>query len=114
MNRYFLMAPSFGIIGGATIAGKMLKKGRRHAFLIFPPIGVIGSFLSVFDEYFIMMSGKFLFGMASGACITVGPRVLEETIPPEFFDKYGFGAMTNIGVDTMILTATILTMFMPK
>jgi MFS family permease len=113
MNKYFLMAPSLGIICGATIAGKMLKTGRRLAFLTFPLVGGIGSFLSVFDEYFIMMLGKFLFGVGAGVCITVAPRVLEETIPPKYFDKYGFGAMTNVGVDVMILTATIMTMLMP-
>jgi hypothetical protein len=39
---------------------------------------------------------------------------LEETIPAEYFDRYGFGAMTNIGVDIIVLTNTIMVMFMPK
>lgn len=108
------MVPSLGIIAGATIAGKMLKTGRRKAFLLFCLVGALGSFLSVFDEYFLMLFGKFLFGMGAGVCITVAPRVLEETIPPKYFDRYGFGAMTNVGVDVMILTATIMVMIMPK
>jgi len=114
MNKYFLIAPTVGITLGATIAGAMMKKGRRSAFLIFPLVGCLGSILSVFDNYFLMMIGKFLFGLGAGVCITVAPRVLEETIPPEYFDKYGFGAMTNVGVDIMVLTNTIMVLFMPK
>lgn len=114
MMKYFLMAPSLGIMVGAAIAAKMLKTGRRKALLLFTLVGAVGSFLSVFDEYFLMVFGKFLFGVGAGVCITVAPRVLEETIPHKYFDKYGFGAMTNVGVDIMILTATILVMFMPK
>jgi MFS family permease len=114
MKKYFLMAPSMGIIAGATIAGKMMKTGRRTAFLFFPIVGGVGSLLSVFDSYLIMMVGKFLFGVGAGVCITVAPRIMEETIPSKYFTKYYFGAMTNIGLDTMILAATIMTMFMPK
>ena len=114
MNKYFLIAPTVGITIGALVAGKMMKKGRRAAFLIFPLFGILGSILSVFDNYFLMIFGKFLFGLAAGVCITVAPRVLEETIPPQYFDKYGFGAMTNVGVDIIVLTNTIFVLFMPK
>ena len=114
MTKYFLIVPTIGITLGATITGAMMKKGRRKAFLIFPLIGCLGSILSVIDNYFVMMFGKFLFGIGAGACITVAPKVLEETVPPEYFDNYGFGAMTNVGVDIMILTNTIMVLFMPK
>lgn len=114
MNKYFLIAPTVGITLGATIAGAMMKKGRRTAFLIFPLIGCLGSILSIFDNYILMMIGKFMFGLGAGVMITVAPRVLEETVPPEYFDKFGFGAMTNVGVDVMVLTNTIMVMFMPK
>ena len=114
MKKYFLIVPTVGITIGATIAGKMMQKGRRAAFLIFPLVGLVGSILSVIDNYIVMMLGKLLFGIGAGCCITVAPRVLEETIPPEYFDKYGFGAMTNIGVDIIVLTNTIMVLFMPK
>jgi len=113
MNKYFLIAPTIGITLGATIAGNMMKNGRRTAFLIFPLVAIIGSIMSVIDNYFVMIVGKILFGVGAGVCITVAPRVLEETIPHEYFDKYGFGAMTNVGVDIMILVNTIMVLFMP-
>jgi hypothetical protein len=59
MNKYFLIVPTIGITLGATIAGVMMKKGRRKAFLIFPLVGVIGSILSVFDNYIVMMIGNY-------------------------------------------------------
>jgi MFS family permease len=114
MNKYFLIAPTIGITLGATIAGVMLKSGRRKAMLVFPLIGVLGSVLSVLDSYTVMILGKFLFGLGAGVCITVAPKVLEETIPPEYFDKFGFGAMTNVGVDIMILLNTIMVLLMPQ
>ena len=36
------------------------------------------------------------------------------TIPPEYFTAYPFGAMTNVGVDIIVLTNTIMVLFMPK
>jgi MFS family permease len=114
MTKYYLIVPTVGITLGATISGSMMKTGRRKALLIFPLIGAIGSILSVINSYPVMMLGKFLFGLGAGACITVAPRVLEETVPSEFFDKYGFAAMTNLGVDIMILINTIMVLFMPK
>ena len=112
MTTVFLAAPTAGIAFGTMFGAAMMKSGRRLPLVLFNIVGMGGCFLSIIDSFPLMMLGKFLFGMGSGVLIAVAPRMLEETIPHEIFDN-GFGAMTNIGVDTLSLTSTIFMMFMP-
>jgi len=49
--------------------------------MILNVVGIVGCLLSVVDQYYIMMIGKFLFGLAVGGLITLTPRIIEETIP---------------------------------
>ena len=113
MNTYFLAAPTIGISIGASFGASMMLTGRRLPIIIFNVVGMVGCYLSTIDNYFVMCLGKLFFGMGAGVLIAVAPRILEETIPHEYFDN-GFGATTNIGVDMMSLTSTIFIMFMPK
>ena len=113
MTTFFLAAPTGGITFGSMFGAAMMKSGRRLPLVLFNIVGMGGCVLSIFDNFAIMMIGKFLFGMAAGVLIAVAPRMLEETIPHDILDK-GFGATTNIGVDTLSLTSTIFMMFMPK
>ena len=48
------------------------------------------------------MVGKFFFGVAVGGLITLAPRIIEETIPVQYFD-FGYGAMTMICIDIFII-----------
>lgn len=113
MTAYFLAAPTLGIAIGSTFGAAMMKTGRRLPVIIFNIVGILGCFLSVQDEYFVMMLGKLFFGMGAGVLIAVAPRILEETVPSTLIDS-GFGAMTNVGVDAVSLTSTIFIMFMPR
>ena len=113
MSTYFLAVPTAGISIGSMFGASMMKSGRRLPLILFNIVGMVGCVLSIIDNYAIMILGKFLFGMGAGVLIAVAPRMLEETIPHEIFDK-GFGAMTNIGVDTLSLTCTIFMIFLPK
>ena len=113
MNTYFLAAPTAGIACGTMFGASMMKSGRRLPIILFNIVGIAGCFLSIIDFYVVMMLGKFLFGMGAGVLIAVAPRMLEETIPHELLDN-GFGATTNIGVDSLSLTSTIFIMMMPR
>ena len=70
--------------------------------MILDAVGMFGCFLAVIDQYYVMMIGKILFGVAVGGLITLAPRMIEETIPAQHFDN-GYGAMTMIGVDVFIV-----------
>ena len=70
--------------------------------MILDILGMFGCILAVIDQYFVMITGKFLFGVAVGGLITLAPRMIEETVPAEHFDN-GYGAMTMIGVDIFIV-----------
>jgi primosomal protein N' len=108
-----MTAPALGITFGAMIGGKVMNKGRRMPMIVFNLIGACACILSVFDEYYISLTGKVLFGMCTGVLITIAPRVIQETIPDQHFDK-GFGAMTNVGIDIVVLTSTVMVMYLPK
>jgi MFS family permease len=113
MKLYFLSVPTAGIAFGSSFGSSMMANGRRLPLILFSIIGAAGCFFSVWNNYLIMMLGKFFFGMGAGVLIAVAPRMLEETIPHELLDN-GFGATTNIGVDSLSLTSTIFIMMMPR
>ena len=113
MQTYFLSAPAMGITAGAMFGGKALKYGRKKPMILFNIIGIGACICSVFENYYIMLGGKIVFGVAAGVLVTIGPRVIQETVPAQHFDK-GFGAMTNVGIDILVLANTVLIMTMPK
>lgn len=81
MQTYFLTAPALGITFGAMVGGKIMNYGRRMPLIIFNIIGAGACILSVFDDYYVCITGKILFGIATGVLITIAPRVIQETIP---------------------------------
>lgn len=113
MQTYFLTAPALGITAGAMVGGKVMNYGRRMPLIIFNLVGAGSCLLSVFDDFYLCLTGRVMFGVATGVLITIAPRVIQETIPDQHFDK-GFGAMTNVGIDIVVLTSTIMVMFLPK
>lgn len=98
---------------GAIVGGKMLSSGRRPAMIIMNIVGIVGSLMSVYPNYFVLIGGRVLYGMSAGVLIAAVPRILEETIPEEKFDL-GFGAVTNIAIDVLVIINSVIVMFMPK
>ena len=81
MQTYFLTAPALGITFGAMMGGKVMAYGRRMPMIVFNGVGAAACILSVFDDYYVCLTGKILFGMCTGVLITIAPRVIQETIP---------------------------------
>ena len=112
---------SLGI--GGVVGGKMLNSGRRMPMILMNILGIIGCFLSIYPNFYVLLAGRACYCIAAGVLIVIVPRILEETIPtkytPEggvetnYYDK-GFGASTNLAIDGLIMINTILVMVMPK
>ena len=98
---------------GAVVGGKMLNSGRRCAMIVMNIVGILGSLMSIYPNYFVLIAGRILYGMSAGVLIAAVPRIIEETIPEDKFDL-GFGALTNISIDVLVMINSILVMFMPK
>ena len=98
---------------GAIVGGKMLNNGRRCAMILMNILGIIGSLMSVYPNYFVLIAGRGFYCLSAGVLISAVPRILEETIPSDKLDL-GFGASTNIAIDVLIFINTIMVMFMPK
>jgi predicted MFS family arabinose efflux permease len=71
-----LTAPALGITAGAMIGGKVMSYGRRVPLIVFNLVGAGACLLSVFDDYYLCMLGKVLFGLSTGVLITIAPRVI--------------------------------------
>jgi len=98
---------------GAIVGGKMLNNGRRTAMILMNIVGIIGSLMSIYPNYFVLIGGRILYGMSAGVLIAAVPRIIEETIPEDKFDL-GFGAVTNIAIDVLVMINSVMVMFMPK
>ena len=113
MNHYFTTIPTTALALGALVGGKMLNNGRRTAMIVMNAVGIVGSILSVYPNYYALIVGRGLYCLSAGVLIAAVPRILEETIPADKYDS-GFGASTNLAVDGIVMINSILIMFMPK
>ena len=102
MEFWFVLLPLIGVMLGSLGIGQAMKDGRRKPKMAMDIIGAIGCILTQIDQYYVMMIGKFLFGVAVGGLINLAPRIIEETVPVSHFD-FGYGAMTMVGIDVFIV-----------
>jgi len=93
--------------------GKLIQFGKRRMIIVFNSVIIIASVMSIFKNWELMLVGRGLFSFASGALVTFNPKVLGETIPANIFD-YGFGASTNMFINTAIMFTMFLGMGYPS
>ena len=61
-----MTAPALGITFGAMLGGKVMNYGRRLPMIVFNLIGAGSCILSVFDDYYLCLLGKVMFGVSTG------------------------------------------------
>jgi len=102
----FTMIPLGFAVFGSLISSNCIKKGRRGPKMMFDIIGIIGCSLAITNSYLLMLIGKCILAIAAGAQITIAPRIIEETIPAQYFDK-GWGSMTMVGINMIMFVSMI-------
>ena len=66
---------------GAAMAGKIISIGRRRTLLMCCAIGIFGTGLSLIENFYMMILGRTIFGLACGIQTVVTPRYIEEYVP---------------------------------
>lgn len=102
-----------GISVGCLAAGHLMKYGRKWILILFLLIGIAGETLAVLPHYQLIVLGRAIYGIGAGGMIAVAPRMIQETIPNDMFDK-GFSAATNTSIDIFVLFNTLMMTYMPQ
>ena len=70
-----------GLSVGAGLAGRLIQSGRRSAHLIAIGVGLVGVSLSLISNFYFLIGGRLIFGLAAGTLCVAGPRLTEEYCP---------------------------------
>ena len=66
-----------------------MNHGRRFALLIAAVIGLSGTIMCGFLNFYMILTGRVLFGFAAGIISAAAPRYIEETVPSHLYDYFG-------------------------
>lgn len=102
-----------GISIGAIAGGKIIAYGRRRAVLIFDLLGIIGSGLSIINNFYVILIGRLAYGFAAGVLVTACPNIVEETVPSAYMD-YGYGISTNLGINLFVMISLLSGLIIPS
>ena len=75
-----------GMTLGAVTGGRLMQIGRRKSMFILLVIGVAGNLITInIDSFPMLLTGRFLYGFASGSYTSIVPKMMEETLPNHLF-----------------------------
>ena len=85
---------------GSFFGGSILKAGRRRAHIIACIVGIVGVLLTMVEQYWALLVGRIIFGVACGFQCVAGPRYIEEYVPIKVYSIAGpsFAFSQNIGI----------------
>jgi len=72
----FIIAPGIGVMLGSILAGTVMKYGRKWILVAFNLVGIVGSMMSIFPHYKLIICGRFIYGIAAGGLISIAPRMI--------------------------------------
>ena len=79
--KYLETISLVGAALGALYGGHIIKYGRRNAIIYYSIWGIIGSGISVVNEFYTICLGRLIYGFSSSILIVTASKYLEETIP---------------------------------
>ena len=101
-----------GISLGSIFGGDFIKYGRRSTLIRFNIVGLLGSIIAMFLNFWQMCFGRFVLGISAGVILCTTPKMIEETVPPQLIEK-GFGTSTSIIINAAFLGYLCLAGGMP-
>ena len=87
-----------GVTVGAVVSGSLARKSIRRTFLALNLLGILGCLISCINTYSTVILGRFLYGCVGGVMISLTPKMLQQTIPMDIYNK-GYGASTNFVIE---------------
>lgn len=88
-NTYIASLPILGMGIGCYTGGLLVKGGRRRIMILMNLIAAVGICISLVLDFWTILFGKFLWGLAVGVLATAGPLMIAETIPAEEMSFWG-------------------------
>mmetsp|Transcript_5194 Transcript_5194/g.4972 ORF Transcript_5194/g.4972 Transcript_5194/m.4972 type:complete len:146 (+) Transcript_5194:107-544(+) len=79
----------FGAIFGSFMAGPLMKRGRRFAFIVTSLIIIFGTALTLIFNMWALFLGRFIMGLAVGVYFSVSPLYISEISPPSVSGSLG-------------------------
>ena len=96
---------------GSTIGGKLISIGRLRVLTIASVIGIVGVALTLILNIAIILTGRFLYGFATGLIAVAFPRYMDEVLPSSLISLYGGMYCFSFAIATII--AYLLALGMP-
>ena len=99
-----------GLSAGAMFGGKIIVIGRRKTQLLMNLLGMVGVGMTLIENFWMLILGRVVYGLAVGVESVCMPRYVEEYVPLRRYSLcialYAFSI--NIGSTTAICSAFIL------
>lgn len=83
-----------------------MSQGRRKWLIIFGFIGIIATIITLFENVYLIITGRLIHGLCTGVFMTAAPRMLGETVPSHLIGT--FGNYTNIFANLGLMTVLLL------
>jgi MFS family permease len=96
---------------GSSIAGLLIKNGRRRVLIWSALIGILGSAITIYQQFWSILLGRLIYGFSCGFIAISMPRTMEETIPNEWVGMFGGLYCLSFALATMI--AYFMAYFLP-
>ena len=101
-----------GLSAGALIGSYIIPIGRRKTLLIFNVVGLAGVTMVMFQNIWMLLFGRLIYGFAVGVNSVAMPRYLDEVIPLRLYNICIAMYVTSINVG--FLFALDGAIFLPK
>ena len=96
----------------AALSGSLVKYGRRPALIISALIGIVGTAITIYENFWAILIGRLIYGFSVGIIAIAMPRLMEETVPGYLVGFYG--GLYCLSFATATLLAYALAVFLPK
>ena len=96
----------------AALSGQFIKKGRRICLIASAIIGIIGTAITIYQNFWAIIIGRLIYGFSVGIIAIAMPRLMEETVPGTLCGLYG--GLYCLSFATATLIAYAFAVFLPK
>jgi len=101
-----------GVIIGQNLGSCLVKSGRSKTIIIFNMLAMIATTMTLVRNYYLMCTGRLLFGLCCGVIMFAGQKMLEETMHSSLVSWSGavsmvflfLGVLTQIAIGLMLPT----------
>jgi MFS family permease len=80
-----------------------MQYGRKNIMIVLGFVAILGSAITLIADVWCIIIGRFLQGVCSGIFVSVGPRMIDETVPQHLLSHFGSYTSVYIASGQMIV-----------